>query len=95
MPSPPRPVSGRGQGRKPPEAVAHSASLEAGRSPVYFQHSCSMGRDGEGARSDLGHVETGIFLQRGLDWWKQIESFQQIRRCAQLRVRFKLKIQQQ
>jgi hypothetical protein len=28
---------------KPPEAVAHSASLEAGRSPVYFQHSCSCG----------------------------------------------------
>jgi len=29
-------VSGRGQGRQPPQAVARSASLEAGRSPVYF-----------------------------------------------------------
>src|SRR5260221_11668688 len=34
--SPPRPVSGRGQGRQPPEAVARSASLEPGRSLVYF-----------------------------------------------------------
>jgi hypothetical protein len=31
-----RPVSGRGQGRKPPEAGARSASLEPGRSRVYF-----------------------------------------------------------
>jgi len=31
-----RPVSGRGQGRKPPEAVARSASLEPGRSLVYI-----------------------------------------------------------
>jgi hypothetical protein len=29
-------VSGRGQGRQPPEAVARSASLEPGRSLVYF-----------------------------------------------------------
>src|SRR5437868_1264249 len=32
---------------QPPEAGARSASLEPGRSPVYFQHSCSVGRDGE------------------------------------------------
>src|SRR5260221_13664757 len=64
---PSRPVSGRGQGRKPPEAVARSASLEAGRSPVYFQHSCSVGRDGGGYRSDLGQARTEIFLQKGLD----------------------------
>ena len=31
-----RPVIGRGQGRQPPKAVAHRASLEHGRSPVYF-----------------------------------------------------------
>jgi hypothetical protein len=36
-----RPVSGRGQGRQPPKAVARSASLEAGRSQVYVKHSCS------------------------------------------------------
>lgn len=29
-------VIGRGQGRQPPKAVAHRASLEHGRSPVYF-----------------------------------------------------------
>jgi hypothetical protein len=34
--SPPRPVSGRGQGRQPPKAVARCASLEPGRSLVYF-----------------------------------------------------------
>ena len=32
---PKRPVSGRGQGRQPPKAVARSASLESGRSQVY------------------------------------------------------------
>ena len=31
-----RPVSGRGQGRQPPKAGARSASLEPGRSLVYF-----------------------------------------------------------
>nr|GAJ38043.1 hypothetical protein BDOA9_0206610 [Bradyrhizobium sp. DOA9] len=31
-----RPVIGRGQGRQPPKAVAQRASLEHGRSPVYF-----------------------------------------------------------
>src|SRR5580765_3406030 len=31
-----RPVSGRGQGRQPPQAGARSASLEAGRSQVYL-----------------------------------------------------------
>ena len=34
---PSRPVSGWGQGRQPPEAVAPSASLEASRSQVYFK----------------------------------------------------------
>jgi hypothetical protein len=35
-------VSGWGQGRQPPEAVARSASLEASRSRVYLkQYSCS------------------------------------------------------
>jgi hypothetical protein len=33
-----RPVSGWGQGRQPPEAVARSASLEASRSQVYFKN---------------------------------------------------------
>jgi hypothetical protein len=90
---PSRPVSGRGQGRKPPEAVARSASLEAGRSPVYFQHSyfqhsyfqhsyfqhsCSGGRDGGGYRSDLGQRGTGIFLQTGLDRANQVERVQEI-----------------
>src|ERR1700692_1703181 len=32
-----RPVSGWGQGRQPPEAVARSASLEASRSQGYFK----------------------------------------------------------
>src|ERR1700720_1925777 len=37
-----RPVSGWGQGRQPPEAVARSASLEASRSRVYLkQYICS------------------------------------------------------
>ncbi|SRR6266446_5744132 len=37
-----RPVSGWGQGRQPPEAVARSASLEASRSRVYLKkYSCS------------------------------------------------------
>ena len=38
MPNHCRPVSGRGQGRQPPKAVARSASLEAGRSPGYFNN---------------------------------------------------------
>lgn len=33
-----RPVSGWGQGRKPPKAVARSASLEASRSQVYVKN---------------------------------------------------------
>src|SRR5256885_10745134 len=33
----------RGSRPQPPEAGARSASLEPGRSPVYFQHSCSPG----------------------------------------------------
>ena len=37
-----RPASGRGQGRQPPQAVARSASLDAGRSPRLLQHSCSQ-----------------------------------------------------
>ncbi len=42
-----RPVSGRGQGLQPPKAVARlRASLEAGRSPGYFQHSCSGLQEG-------------------------------------------------
>ena len=38
-----RPVNGRGQGRSRRRRGRASASLEAGRSPGYFQHSCSDG----------------------------------------------------
>ena len=41
---PNRPVSGWGQGRQPPEAVARSASLEAGRSPGYFKNTVAPRR---------------------------------------------------
>jgi hypothetical protein len=37
----------------------------------------SWGRDGGGLGSDLGQVETEIFLKQGLDWWNRIELFQQ------------------
>jgi hypothetical protein len=37
-------VSGRGQGRQPPEAVARSASLEHGRSLVYFNNTVAPRR---------------------------------------------------
>src|SRR5205823_1002927 len=44
---------------QPPEAGARSASLEPGRSPVYFQHSCCRGRDSAGYRFDLGQAGSG------------------------------------
>ncbi len=62
---PSRPVSGRGQGRKPPEAVARSASLEAGRSPVYFQHSCSGGETVRLIELILASVKAEYFSNRG------------------------------
>ncbi len=75
---PSRPVSGRGQGRKPPEAVARSASLEAGRSPVYFQHSCSGG--GTARDIDLIWVrrEGEYFGKGGLDRANHVDPVQEI-----------------
>jgi hypothetical protein len=32
-----------------------------------------VGRDGRDIGSDLGRVETGIFLLKGLDWPNQID----------------------
>src|SRR5947207_14387050 len=52
---------------QPPEAGARSASLEPGRSPVYFQHSCLSGTERWSSRFDLGPAKTRIFLQEGLD----------------------------
>ena len=43
---PSRPVSGWGQGRQPPEAVARSASLEAIRSQVYVNNTVAPRRSG-------------------------------------------------
>src|SRR6266851_6873064 len=61
-------------------AAASTASLPAF---VTMANAPLVGWDAWSSRCDLGGTKTGIFLQRGLDWWNQIDPVQQIRPCAQ------------
>jgi hypothetical protein len=52
--------------------VARGASLEAGRSPVYFESTVALaGQDGGSHKVDLPDAATGIFLTEGLDRFSQ------------------------
>jgi hypothetical protein len=63
-----RPVSGRGQGRQPPKAGARSASLEAGRSPVYFRPQLlSSAAERDEANHDFRENEIELFLRAHLE----------------------------
>jgi hypothetical protein len=55
-----RPQAAKGGG-------APRASLEAGRSPVYFSTVALVGQDGGSPKSDLPDGASGIFLREGLD----------------------------
>jgi hypothetical protein len=46
-----------------------------------------MRRDGVGYEGDLGRTGMEIFLRMGLDWANQLELFQQIAPCAQMKSR--------
>jgi hypothetical protein len=76
-----RPVNGRGQGRSRRRRGRASASLEAGRSPGYFQHSCSDFRAGSFRQS------SGVMRRENADTCSLVIT-RLVRNCALERMQY-------